>query len=64
MTDVIESAVQQLQELEEVTSISRMGSSLVKIKIRMSFARSKDDLEQVWDKLRRKVADMQRQLPH
>jgi len=63
VTDVIEDAVQQLQELDEVTSVSRMGSSLVKVEIKMAFAGSKGDLEQVWDKLRRKVADVQRQLP-
>jgi multidrug efflux pump subunit AcrB len=63
VTDVIEGAVQQLQELEEVTSVSRAGSSLVKVEIAMGFARSRGELEQVWDKLRRKVADAQRQLP-
>lgn len=63
VTDVIEQAVQQLQELEEVTSVSRMGSSLVQVEIKLDFSKSKDDLEQVWDKLRRKVADAQRQLP-
>lgn len=63
VTDVIEAAVQQLQELKEVTSVSGMGSSQVKVEIDMRFARTKDDLEQVWDKLRRKVADAQRQLP-
>jgi len=63
VTGVIERAVQQLQELNEVTSVSRMGSSLVKVEIKMAFAKTKDDLEQVWDKLRRKVADVQRQLP-
>jgi multidrug efflux pump subunit AcrB len=60
---VIEGAVQQLQELKEVTSVSRMGSSQVKVEIDMRFARTRDELEQVWDKLRRKVADAQRQLP-
>jgi multidrug efflux pump subunit AcrB len=63
VTDVIETAVQQLQELDEVTSVSRMGSSLVKVEIKMAFAEGKEDLEQVWDKLRRKVADAQRRLP-
>jgi multidrug efflux pump subunit AcrB len=51
------------QELEEVTSVSRMDRSLVKVEIKMDFAKTKDDLEQVWDKLRRKVSDVQRQLP-
>ena len=63
VTDVIEGAVQQLQELEEVTSVSRMGSSLVKVEIAMEFSATRDELEQVWDKLRRKVADARRQLP-
>lgn len=63
VTDVIESAVQQLQELKEVTSVSRMGDSLVKVEIDMTFADSRAELEQVWDKLRRKINDAQRQLP-
>ena len=63
VTDVIEGAVQQLQELKEISSVSRMGSSLVKVEIDMRFAKTRDDLDQVWDKLRRKVADAQRQLP-
>lgn len=63
VTDVLEGAVQQLQELKEVTSVSRMGSSQVKVEIDMRFASDRAELEQVWDKLRRKVADVQRQLP-
>jgi multidrug efflux pump subunit AcrB len=63
VTDVIEEAVQQLQELKEVTSVSRFGSSLVKVEIDMRFAATKNDLEQIWDKLRRKIADAQRRLP-
>jgi multidrug efflux pump subunit AcrB len=63
VTDVIEGAVQRLQELKEVSSVSRMGSSQVKVDIDMRFARSRADLEQVWDKLRRTVADVQGRLP-
>lgn len=63
VTEVIEEAVQQLQEVKEVTSVSRAGNSLVKVEIDLKFARTKADLEQVWDKLRRKVNDAQRQLP-
>lgn len=63
VTEVIEGAVQQLQELKEVTSVSRMGDSLVKVDIDMKFAHSRAELEQVWDKLRRKINDVQRQLP-
>lgn len=63
VTQVIEEAVQQLQELKEVTSVSRMGSSLVKVEIDMAFAPTKAELEQVWDKLRRKINDAQYKLP-
>ncbi|WP_417614052.1 efflux RND transporter permease subunit [Oceanisphaera sp.] len=63
VTEVIESAVQQLQELKQVTSVSRMGDSLVKVEIDMKFAHGRAELEQVWDKLRRKINDVQRQLP-
>ena len=63
VTAVIEGAVQQLQELKEVTSVSRMGSSQVKVEIDMRFAANRAELEQAWDKLRRKVADVQRELP-
>ncbi|NGX16130.1 efflux RND transporter permease subunit [Wenzhouxiangella sp. XN24] len=63
VTDVIEGAVQQLQELKEVTSVSRMGSSQVKVEIDLRFAADRAALEQVWDKLRRKIADVQRGLP-
>ena len=63
VTEVIEEAVQQLQEIKEVTSVSRMGNSLVKVEIELEFAPTKAELEQVWDKLRRKVEDAQRKLP-
>jgi multidrug efflux pump subunit AcrB len=63
VTDVIEEAVQQLQELKEVTSISRAGMSQVTVEIDMKFARTAAQLEQIWDKLRRKIADAARALP-
>ncbi|WP_022965756.1 efflux RND transporter permease subunit [Denitrificimonas caeni] len=63
VTEVIEEAVQQLQEIKEVTSVSRMGNSLVKVEIELEFSPTKAELEQVWDKLRRKVEDAQRKLP-
>jgi len=63
VTDPIEAAIQQLQEVKKVTSISRPGESEVQVEIKMNFAPERRDLEQVWDKLRRKIADAQRQLP-
>ncbi|MCF7993212.1 MAG: efflux RND transporter permease subunit [Thiohalocapsa sp.] len=63
VTDVIEGAAQQLQEVKEITSVSSLGLSRVKVEIDLPFARSRDQLEQVWDKLRRKINDAQRALP-
>jgi multidrug efflux pump subunit AcrB len=63
VTDVIEGAAQQLQEVKEITSVSSLGLSRVKVEIDLPFARSRDQLEQAWDKLRRKITDAQRALP-
>ena len=63
VTDVIEGAVQSLQELKEVKSVSKQGMSEVTVEIKLEFAKTNADLQQVWDKLRRKVADAQRLLP-
>lgn len=63
VTDRIEAAVQALQELEEVRSVSRQGYSEVTVEIKLEFASSTAELQQVWDKLRRKVSDAQRSLP-
>ncbi|HAS6966908.1 efflux RND transporter permease subunit [Vibrio parahaemolyticus] len=63
VTDVIEGAVQSLQELKEVKSVSLLGRSEVTVEIKLEFSKTSDELQQVWDKLRRKVADAQRQLP-
>ncbi|MBV0932910.1 efflux RND transporter permease subunit [Marinobacterium weihaiense] len=63
VTDRIEAAVQALQELDEVKSVSRQGYSEVTVEIKMEFAATQAQLQQVWDKLRRKVADVERSLP-
>lgn len=61
VSDVIELAAQQLEQLERVTSRSERGRSTVTVTIKDQYdARS---LPQVWDELRRKVADAQRHLP-
>ncbi|MCG6272185.1 efflux RND transporter permease subunit, partial [Vibrio vulnificus] len=63
VTDLIEGAVQSLQELKEVKSVSKQGMSEVTVEIKLEFAQSSAELQQVWDKLRRKISDVQRQLP-
>ncbi|WP_041054711.1 efflux RND transporter permease subunit [Vibrio owensii] len=63
VTDVIEGAVQALQELKEVKSVSLQGRSEVTVEIKLEFSKTADELQQVWDKLRRKISDVQRELP-
>ena len=61
VTDVIERAVQQLDALDVVRSISRAGVSIVYAEIDKSYRGNR--LPQVWDELRRKVTDAQSKLP-
>lgn len=64
VTDPIEAAVQSMQEVKEIKSVSKQGISEVNVEIDLAFSRTKAELEQVWDKLRRKVNDAQRSLPN
>ncbi len=61
VTDVIERAAQQLGQVKRVVSRSERGRSTVTVTIRDEFGR--EELPQVWDELRRKITDAQRQLP-
>jgi multidrug efflux pump subunit AcrB len=63
ITDRVEGAVQQMQEVKNVTSVSRTGESLVKVEAKLEFAGSQAQLDQVWDKLRSKIGEVQRTLP-
>ncbi|WP_087016314.1 efflux RND transporter permease subunit [Thaumasiovibrio subtropicus] len=63
VTDIIEGAVQSLQEVDEITSVSKQGISEVTIEIKRQFSNTDAELQQVWDKLRRKIHDATRQLP-
>lgn len=61
VTDKIEKAVQQLGQLKEVESKSDRGLSTVTVRVKDQY--DKNSLPQVWDELRRKVGDIQGQLP-
>jgi multidrug efflux pump subunit AcrB len=61
VSDKIEIAVQQLGQLKEVESKSDRGLSTVTVSIKDQY--DKHALPQVWDELRRKVGDVQNQLP-
>lgn len=61
VTDEIETAVQQMGQLKLVTSISESGKSTVRVEMKAKY--DKRGLPQVWDELRRKVGDAQKNLP-
>lgn len=61
VTNPIETAVQRLAQLDHIESESTRGRSLVSVHIKDQF--DKERIPQVWDELRRKIADVQAQLP-
>jgi multidrug efflux pump subunit AcrB len=63
VTEVLESAIQQLQEVEEIRSYSSTSLSRLSVDIKYEFSKSKDDLAIIYTKLRNKVSDAQGSLP-
>ncbi|WP_411846027.1 efflux RND transporter permease subunit [Roseibacillus persicicus] len=61
VTDEVETAIQQMGQLDEILSRSERGLSTVTVSIREQYDR--ETLPQVWDELRRKVNDVQASLP-
>ena len=61
VTNPIEIACQQLGQLDHVESESSRGRSVVTVTIKDQY--DKHRIPQVWDELRRKIADVQIQLP-
>ncbi|MEL7541745.1 MAG: efflux RND transporter permease subunit, partial [Pseudomonadota bacterium] len=63
VSEVIESALQQMQEVEEVRSVSSPGLSRITVEVKYDFSPSKSALQQIWSKVRNKVADAADGLP-
>lgn len=63
ITDPLESAIQQMQEVESLESTSSAGLSRINVDIKYDFSPSKEALQGIWTKLRNKVADAQSALP-
>lgn len=61
VTDRVEQAIQQMSQIKEIESLSQPGFSLVKVAIKSKH--KSDELPQIYDELRRKIGDMQSQLP-
>lgn len=63
VTEPLERAIQQMQEVKSVESVSTVGSSQISVEIKFEFSPTKSDLQLIWTKLRNKVNDAQRALP-
>lgn len=61
VTEHLESAIQQLPQLSNLTSRSLPGRSEITLEISNHFR--SDEMPQIWDELRRRVDDAQAQLP-
>ncbi len=61
VTDVLEKAIQKLENVKEITSVSRPGFSLITVTINSKV--KTPQLPQLWDHLRRKVNDVKGSLP-
>ena len=61
ITEPLESTIQQLAQLGDITSRSLPGQSQITVEIRDDF--NSDNLQQAWDELRRKVSAASMKLP-
>jgi len=57
VTDKVEKIAQELPELKKVSSNSRTGLSVVNVELKMNV--KPEELQEVWDKLRRKLSNIE-----
>ena len=63
VTEPLERALQQLQEVDDIESTSVYGRSEIKVNIKYEFSPTKADLQLIWTKVRNKVGDAALSLP-
>ncbi|NOZ54681.1 MAG: efflux RND transporter permease subunit [Gammaproteobacteria bacterium] len=63
VSEPLETALQQMQEVKDISTISSAGLSEITVDIKFAFSKSKEDLQIIWTKLRNKIKDAQRSLP-
>lgn len=63
ITEVVENAIQELQGVKEITSISSIGVSEVTVEFEIAAAKTRPDLYQRFSQLRAKIDDIQGSLP-
>lgn len=62
VTEVLETAIQEMGQLDYIESTSTPGLSTIEVEIKPTYASA--TLPQIWDELRRKVNDAQGSLPN
>ncbi len=63
ISEPLETAIQQMQEVKDISSTSSAGVSEITVDIKFEFSKTKEDLQIVWAKLRNKIDDARRTLP-
>ncbi len=63
VSEPLETALQQMQEVKEIRATSSAGLSEITVDIKYNFSKSKEDLQIIWTKLRNKIKDAERTLP-
>ncbi len=63
VTEPLETALQQMQEVKKVSSKSTAGLSEITVDIKYQFSKDKEALQVIWTKLRNKIKDAERSLP-
>lgn len=61
VADVVESALQQMKQLDRVESKSMPGMAQITVEIKMTYG--PDEIPQVWDEMRRRIRDIEGELP-
>ena len=61
VTNVIETAIQEMPQLRSLYSLSRGGMSIVKVDMKQNV--TAEELPQVWDEMRKKIRDVRSKLP-
>lgn len=61
VADVIENALQQMKQLDRIESKSMPGMAQITVDIEMTYG--PDEIPQVWDEMRRRIRDVEGELP-
>ena len=57
VTDPLETAIQQMQEVDTISTVSSAGVSEITVNIKYQFSKTKEELQIIWTKLRNKMND-------